>query len=134
MLLTAAQLFEANVFEVFSKLLSIFIKLNFQVLVVMCCILGLFDGVFITMIGPVAYDICGPKGAGQAIGFLLAMCSIPLTIGPPVAGYIYDKVGNYTAAFLMAGFPPLIGAGVMLVIRCYPTMDEGRYMLSIIAL
>eukprot|EP00092_Neocalanus_flemingeri_P032266 GFUD01035077.1.p1 GENE.GFUD01035077.1~~GFUD01035077.1.p1 ORF type:complete len:470 (+),score=60.91 GFUD01035077.1:250-1659(+) len=111
MVLTAAQLFNTNVFEV---------------LVLMCCILGLFDGVFITMIGPVAYDICGPKGAGQAIGFLLAMCSIPLTIGPPVAGFIYDKVGNYTAAFLLAGFPPLVGAGVMMVIRCYPATEEAK--------
>jgi MFS family permease len=92
----------------------------------MCCILGLFDGVFITMIGPVAYDICGPKGAGQAIGFLLAMCSIPLTIGPPVAGFIYDKVGNYTAAFLLAGLPPLVGAGFMMFIRCFPAGEEGK--------
>jgi len=109
MLLTAAQLFQTNVF---------------QVLILMCCILGLFDGVFITMIGPVAYDICGPKGAGQAIGFLLAMCSIPLTIGPPVAGYIYDKVGDYTAAFLLAGLPPLVGAAFMMLIRCYPSRIE----------
>lgn len=109
MLLTAAQLVQTNVF---------------QVLVLMCCILGLFDGVFITMIGPVAYDICGPKGAGQAIGFLLAMCSIPLTIGPPVAGFIYDKVGNYTAAFLLAGLPPLVGAGFMMFIRCFPAEEE----------
>ena len=83
----------------------------------MCCILGLFDGVFITMIGPVAYDICGPNGAGQAIGFLLALCSIPLTIGPPVAGYIYDQVGDYTVAFLLAGLPPLAGALCMVLIR-----------------
>ena len=102
------------------------IHIHIQVLVLMCCILGLFDGVFITMIGPVAYDICGPKGAGQAIGFLLAMCSIPLTIGPPVAGFIYDKVGNYTAAFLLAGLPPLVGAGFMMFIRCFPAEEEGE--------
>ena len=30
--------------------------------------MGLFDGCFITMIGPIAYDICGPNGAGQGIG------------------------------------------------------------------
>ena len=33
-----------------------------------------------------AFDICGPSGASQAIGFLLGLCSIPLTVGPPIAG------------------------------------------------
>jgi hypothetical protein len=30
--------------------------------------MGLFDGCFVTMMGPIAFDICGPTGAGQAIG------------------------------------------------------------------
>ena len=48
--------------------------------------LGIFDGCFITMLGPIAYDLCGPSGASQAVGFLLGLCSIPLTIGPLIAG------------------------------------------------
>ena len=92
-----------------------------------CFILGIFDGCFITMLGPIAFDICGPAGAGQAIGFLLAMCSIPLTIGPTVAGAIYDRVGDYTGAFLGAGIPPMVGAIAMLAIRCFPQQEKGRY-------
>lgn len=76
------------------------------------------------MLGPIAFDLCGPAGAGQAIGFLLALCSIPLTIGPPVAGYIYDTVGNYTPAFLAAGIPPIVGATVMFSIRCIKSQEE----------
>jgi MFS transporter, MCT family, solute carrier family 16 (monocarboxylic acid transporters), member 10 len=48
--------------------------------------MGLFDGCFISLLGPIAFDLCGSEGASQAIGFLLGLCSIPLTIGPPVAG------------------------------------------------
>lgn len=48
--------------------------------------MGLFDGCFISLLGPIAFDIVGTTGASQAIGFLLAMCSIPLTIGPAIAG------------------------------------------------
>lgn len=103
MLLTAAQSFGTNVYEA---------------LMVFCLIMGIFDGCFITMLGPIAFDICGPGGAGQAIGFLLGLCSLPLTVGPPVAGYIYDKVGDYTSAFLAAGVPPILGAGIMIAIRC----------------
>ena len=31
---------------------------------VFCLIMGVFDGCFITMLGPIAFDICGPAGAG----------------------------------------------------------------------
>lgn len=48
--------------------------------------MGLFDGCFISLLGPIAFDLCGSEGASQAIGFLLGFCSIPLTIGPPIAG------------------------------------------------
>jgi len=90
----------------------------FGAMLTFCFILGIFDGCFITMLGPIAFDLCGGDGAGQAIGFLLALCSIPLTIGPPVAGYIYDHVGNYIPAFLAAGVPPIVGALAMFSIRC----------------
>lgn len=59
---------------------------NFPAFVVICLGLGLFDGCFISLLGPIAFDLCGPKGASQAIGFLLGLCSVPLTVGPPVAG------------------------------------------------
>lgn len=64
----------------------------YMTLMAACLILGIFDGCFITMLGPIAFDICGTAGAGQAIGFLLGICSIPLTVGPPVAGLIYERV------------------------------------------
>jgi len=97
---------------------------TYQALIMFCCLMGLFDGCFITMLGPIAFDICGPAGAGQAIGFLLALCSVPLTIGPPIAGLIYDHVGNYYGAFLGAGVPPLIGAALMLFIRKFPQKTD----------
>lgn len=92
----------------------------FPLLITACLILGLFDGCFITLLGPIAFDLCGPAGAGQAIGFLLALCSVPLTAGPPLAGLVHDSVGSYSPALLAAGIPPLVGAAAMLAIRCFP--------------
>lgn len=59
---------------------------EFWVLELIALGMGLFDGCFISLLGPIAFDLCGQSGAGQAIGFLLGFCSLPLTIGPPVAG------------------------------------------------
>ena len=79
--------------------------------------MGLFDGCFITMFGPIAYEICGPHGASQGIGFILGLNSVSLTIGPLVAGALYDYFGNYTLALLLAGAPPLVGATFMCLIH-----------------
>ena len=66
---------------------------QYEVLMLLCAIMGLFDGCFVTLIGPIAFDLCGPLGAGQAIGTLLGLFSLPMTAGPPIAGIIFDKVG-----------------------------------------
>lgn len=55
-------------------------------LLLVCCGLGLFDGCFISLLGPIAFDLVGPELANQAIGLLLCFCSLPLTTGPPIAG------------------------------------------------
>jgi len=96
----------------------------YEAMMVFCLIMGVFDGCFITMLGPIAFDICGPAGAGQAIGFLLGLCSLPLTVGPPVAGFFYDQFSTYTGAFLGAGVPPIVGAVAMCAIRCFPDREE----------
>lgn len=101
MLLTAAPFFSGFVYES---------------LIIFALIMGLFDGCFISLLGPIAYDIVGPAGASQAIGFLLSLCAIPLTVGPPIAGWMYDHLGNYNTAFIVAGIPPILGAVLMTLI------------------
>lgn len=101
MLLTLAPKFENYIYEA---------------MIIFALIMGLFDGCFISLLGPIAFDIVGADGASQAIGFLLSLCSIPLTVGPPIAGWMYDHMGNYTTAFLVAGVPPIVGAVVMFLI------------------
>ena len=63
----------------------------FEWMMALALVLGFFDGCFITMFGPIAFEICGPVGAAQGIGFILGLCSIPLTVGPPVAGKNWSR-------------------------------------------
>lgn len=90
---------------------------SFVILCIFSFCMGLFDGCFISLLGPIAYDICGQHGATQAIGFLLGLCSIPLTVGPPIAGMLYDHYQSYTLAFVLAGIPPIVGALCMIPIQ-----------------
>lgn len=63
-------------------------------------------------------DLCGAQGATQGIGFLLGLTSIPITVGPPIAGFLYDQTKSYRMSFIMAGIPAIIGAILMTLIRC----------------
>lgn len=58
----------------------------FEGLVVVCVILGLCDGCFLTMMAPIAFELVGPMQASQAIGYLLGLMAVPMTAGPPIAG------------------------------------------------
>jgi len=97
---------------------------KYEILIIICSIMGLFDGCFVTLIGPIAFDLCGPLGASQAIGSLLGLFSVPMTVGPPVAGIIYDKFESYYPAFLAAGIPPIAGSLLMFAIRCFPSRQQ----------
>lgn len=76
-----------------------------------------FQSIFI-LAGPIAFDLCGREGATQAIGFLLGICSIPLTIGPFVAGVFYEKTQSFTLPLVIAGIPPVFGSVAMFLVRC----------------
>ncbi|XP_060607305.1 monocarboxylate transporter 10-like [Ruditapes philippinarum] len=94
---------------------------TFGALIGISLIMGVCDGVFVCLLGPIAFDIVGPGEASQAIGFLLGIFSIPFTIGPPVAGQLYDTMGNYNLAFHIAGAPPILGSIFMFLI---PTVEQ----------
>lgn len=87
--------------------------------------MGLFDGCFISLLGPIAFDLVGHSGVSQAIGCLLALCSIPLTLGPVIAGALYDHLDSYMVPFLCAGIPPILGAFQLFLIRCVKTPPKG---------
>ncbi|XP_027294109.2 monocarboxylate transporter 10 isoform X1 [Cricetulus griseus] len=102
----------------FIGLMSMMIPLcsTFGGLIAVCLIMGLFDGCFISIMAPIAFELVGPQDASQAIGFLLGFMSIPMTVGPPVAGLLHDKLGSYDVAFYLAGIPPFIGGAVLCLI------------------
>ncbi|XP_030762251.1 monocarboxylate transporter 10 [Sitophilus oryzae] len=93
-------------------------KGNFPLLLILCLGMGITDGCFVSLLGPIAFELCGRDGGTQAIGFLLGVCSVPLTIGPYVAGLLYDSQRSFTLPFLLAGINPTIASFGMLGIRC----------------
>ncbi|XP_072532807.1 monocarboxylate transporter 10 [Salminus brasiliensis] len=85
-------------------------------LIAVCLLMGLFDGCFICIMAPIAFELVGSQNVSQAIGFLLGMMSVPMTVGPPIAGFLRDHLGSYDVAFYLAGIPPIIGGAVLCLI------------------
>ncbi|XP_036405473.1 monocarboxylate transporter 10 [Megalops cyprinoides] len=85
-------------------------------LIAVCLLMGLFDGCFICIMAPIAFELVGSQNVSQAIGFLLGMMSVPMTVGPPIAGFLRDKLSSYNVAFYLAGIPPIIGGAVLCLI------------------
>lgn len=85
-------------------------------LIAVCLLMGLFDGCFICIMAPIAFELVGSKDVSQAIGFLLGLMSVPMTVGPPIAGFLRDRLGDYNVSFYLAGIPPIVGGAVLCLI------------------
>ncbi|GLD66017.1 monocarboxylate transporter 10 isoform X1 [Lates japonicus] len=85
-------------------------------LIAVCLLMGLFDGCFICIMAPIASELVGANHVSQAIGFLLGLMSVPMTVGPPIAGFLRDRLGNYDVAFYLAGIPPIFGGTLLCLI------------------
>lgn len=59
---------------------------SFWVLAIIVSIMGVCDGCFVCLLGPIAFDLLGPEGAAHGLGCLLGLMSFPMTAGPPLAG------------------------------------------------
>ncbi|CAH0586917.1 unnamed protein product [Chrysodeixis includens] len=96
-----------------------FIKL-FWLLVVTALVIGLFDGCFISLMGPIAIQLVGAQYAAQAIGFMLGLAAPFLSVGPTLAGYVFHITKSYTIPFIVAGICPIVGASLMFCIHKQP--------------
>ncbi|KAI5646039.1 hypothetical protein NE865_01932 [Phthorimaea operculella] len=90
---------------------------NFGAVVAIALFMGVFDGGFIALIGPIAFELVGTGHAAQAIGCMLGLSAVPLSIGPSIAGAIHRIHKSYTLPFVLAGISPIAGATVMFLIH-----------------
>ncbi|XP_060597365.1 monocarboxylate transporter 12-like [Ruditapes philippinarum] len=88
---------------------------NFTWLVAFSCVFGLSYGIYIPLMSVVIVDILGKQMLTNAFGLLLMCKGFANLIGPPFAGWLYDKTESYNAPFIVAGINITI-AGVMLAL------------------
>ncbi|XP_048464967.1 monocarboxylate transporter 12 isoform X1 [Rhincodon typus] len=91
---------------------SLFIPVlrSFPLLVPYAVFYGYFDGAYVALIPVVTSDIAGNGFLPSALGIVYFIHGIPYLIGPPIAGWLVDTTGSYTAAFLVSGLSMIISS------------------------
>lgn len=91
---------------------------GFWIIVLIALGMGVCEGGFIALIGPIAFELCGCKHATQGIGCMLGLAAFPLCFGPPLAAHLYNTTKTYTLPFILSGVTPIVGATLMFFIHC----------------
>ena len=87
-------------------------------LAAMSVAMGLFYGGFVATMPAVVMDIFGGRAVSAIIGWLYTAPGIGTLVGPPLAGYAFDRLGSYDAPILGAAALSFLGAaGVYLLAR-----------------
>ncbi|XP_032225540.1 monocarboxylate transporter 10 isoform X2 [Nematostella vectensis] len=78
---------------------------------------GLCDGCWSVMVGMGTELIVGKVMMPRAFGNLYGVIAIPLILGPPVSGFIFDRLGRYDVAFYLSSAAVVIGICLMFVVQ-----------------
>lgn len=94
------------------------ITTKFPAVIYACMILfGLGYGGSITCRPLLVFECYGATGIGKAYGVATALFTLGGFIGPALSGYIFDKTGSYSSAFLLAFVLICMAAGLVLLLK-----------------
>ena len=91
-------------------------------------IYGPAHGGFFTLTAPSVAEFFGTRTHGTLFGLVVSCGTIGATLGPVVAGWLFDEMGNYSIAFTL-----LLGISVLGLVVAYtmPTKSSHQSGLSI---
>lgn len=83
---------------------------SYAVLAVAAFIFGLFGGCYLIINPVIVCDILGPQKVSYGLGMTFFVIAIPRTLGPLIAGWIYDGLQSYAIAFYSLGATTCLSA------------------------
>ncbi|XP_060951484.1 monocarboxylate transporter 12-B [Limanda limanda] len=86
---------------------------SFPILVPFAVLYGYFDGAYVALIPVVTSDVVGAQHLSSALGVVYFLHAVPYLVSPPIAGWLVDITGSYTATFLLSGSAQLASALIL---------------------
>lgn len=85
---------------------------------------GFTHGALFTVMSPTIAEFFGTESHGQIFGMVLFCGTLGGSVGPLLAGYIFDLTGTYRAAFITLTFMALIGLVLIAMLRPMAKRDR----------
>lgn len=89
---------------------------SYKSLLAYCILFGVHDGGFVVLIAVLVGDVVGKKKMASAYGIMYCIASIPMILGPPIAGWMYPILQSYVPAFYMSGAFTTLGVCLLFLI------------------
>ncbi len=97
---------------------------SYPALVVFVVVMGISYGGVASLTPAVAIQIFGLENIGELLGFLLMSYGVAAAVGPPIAGLLVDRSGNYRDVIWFALIASLAGVVTSLLIKRAGSMAE----------
>ncbi|XP_078659195.1 monocarboxylate transporter 13-like [Branchiostoma floridae x Branchiostoma belcheri] len=100
------------------------LAVTYTAMLVHSVVYGFVNGLIIPLTFAVAADLVGTKRLASGIGLLMMAEGIAASLGPPVAGALYDLTGNYNMSFLTAGSSMVLAGVIMVPVMLSASKEE----------
>lgn len=81
---------------------------------------GFLDGGYEMLVPVITRDLVGPHKVARAIGLLYCVMAFPKTLGPPIAGSLFDRFNDYSASFYLTGAVTILSTAIMFLLNWVP--------------
>lgn len=87
---------------------------------------GLLDGSYEMLVPVITRDLVGPRKVARAIGVLYCLMAFPKTLGPPIAGWLFDLSNDYSVSFYVTGAVTMLATAIMFLLNWIPPAEDRR--------
>ncbi len=99
---------------------------SYPALVVFVVVMGISYGGVASLTPAVAIQLFGLENIGELLGFLLLSYGVAAAVGPPIAGLLVDRSGNYRDVIWLALIASLAGVVVSALLRRAQPVTEAE--------
>ena len=107
-----------------SSLVSIATKYDW--ICVFAFVFGVLDGSYEMLVPVITRDLVGPRKVARAIGVLYCLMAFPKTLGPPIAGWLFEVSNDYNVSFYVTGAVTILATAIMFLLNWIPPAETDR--------
>jgi len=93
---------------------------------------GVLDGGYEMLVPVITRDLVGPRKVARAIGALYCIMAFPKTLGPPIAGSLFDASKDYSLSFYFTGAVTILSTAIMFFLNWVPLVKDCEEAVEIV--